>query len=51
MNAYQKRIIAAVVVGIAVVTAVYIPMNKDAVVHTAYATLVLAALISGASLW
>ncbi len=51
MNQYEKRIIAAVVVGIAIVSAIYIPLRKDAVVHTAYATLVLAAILSGASLW
>ena len=51
MNQYEKRIIAAVVVGIAIVSAIYIPLRKDAVVHTAYATLVLAVILSGASLW
>ena len=51
MNQNEKRIIAAVVVGIAIVTAIYIPLKKDIVVHTAYATLVLAAMLSGASLW
>ena len=51
MNQYEKRIIAAAVVGIAIVTVIYIPLRKDAVVHTAYATLVLAAILSGASLW
>ena len=51
MNSYQKRIVAAVVVGIAIVTAFYIALEKDTVVHTAYGTLVIAALLSGASLW
>lgn len=51
MNQYEKRIIAAAVVGIAIVSAIYIPMQKSAVVHTAYATLVLAVVLSGASLW
>ena len=51
MNQYQKRIIAAVVVVIAIVSAIYIPIHKDAVVHTAYAFLLLAVFLSGASLW
>ena len=51
MNQNEKRIIAAVAVGIAIVTAIYIPLRKDMVVHTAYATLVLAAILAGASLW
>lgn len=51
MNQYEKRIIAAVVIGIAIVSAIYIPLRKDAVVHTAYASLVFAAILSGASLW
>ena len=51
MNQNEKRIIAAVAVGIAIVTAIYIPLRKDVVVHTAYATLVLAAILAGASLW
>ena len=51
MNSYQKRILAGVGVGIAIVSAVYIPLKKDAVVHTACASLLLAALLSGASLW
>ena len=51
MNTYQKKIIAAVVVGIAIISAVYIPIQKDVTVHTAYGTLILAVLVSGASLW
>ena len=51
MNQYQKRIIAGVVVAIAIVSALYIPMHKSPVVHTAYASLLLAALLAGASLW
>ncbi len=51
MNQCQKRIIAAVVVGIAIVSAIYIPMKKDPVVHTAYASLLIAVLFAGASLW
>ena len=51
MNSYQKRIIVATVVGLAIVTAVYIPIQKDAVVHTAYSSLLLAIILSGASLW
>ena len=51
MNSYQKRIVAAMVVGIAIVSAVYIPIQKDAVVHTAYGSLLLAILFSGVSLW
>ena len=51
MNSYQKRIVAAMVVGLAIVTAVYIPIQKDTVVHTAYGSLLLAIILSGASLW
>ncbi|MBQ7177964.1 MAG: hypothetical protein IJS08_11175 [Victivallales bacterium] len=51
MNQCQKRIIAAVVVGIAIVSAIYIPIHKDAVVHTACVSLLLAVFLSGASLW
>ena len=51
MNSYQKRIVAAMVVGLAIVTAVYLPIQKDAVVHTAYGSLLLAIILSGASLW
>ncbi len=51
MNQYQKRIIAGVFVAIAIVSALYILIRKTPVVHTAYASLLLAALIIGASLW
>lgn len=51
MNQNQKRIIAAVLVGVAIVSAIYIPLKKDLVVHTAYASLLIAVLLAGASLW
>lgn len=51
MNSYQKRIVAAAIVGIAIVTAVYVPIQKDMVVHTAYGSLLLAIILSGVSLW
>ena len=51
MNQYLKRIIAGVFVAIAIVSALYILIRKTPVVHTAYASLLLAALIIGASLW
>ena len=51
MNQNQKRIIAAVLVGVAIVSAIYIPLKKDLIVHTAYASLLIAVLLAGASLW
>ena len=51
INQHQKRIIAGVVVAFAIVSALYVPIQKSPVVHTAYASLLLGALIAGASLW
>ncbi len=51
MNGNEKRILASVLVGIAIPTAIYIVLQKTPVVHFAYTTLILAALFAGASLW
>ena len=51
ISQHQKRIIAGVLVAFAIVSALYIPIPKSPVVHTAYASLLLGALIAGASLW
>lgn len=42
---------AAVAVGVAIITAIYIPLQKSAVVHMAYGSLVLAAILAGVALW
>lgn len=51
MNTQQKRILAAALVGIAIPSAILIPLQKDNLVFTAYAFLLLAVVISAASLW
>ena len=51
MNSQEKRIIAGVLVGIAIPTAIYLLLPKTAVVHFAYISLLLAAVVAGATLW
>ena len=51
MNSQNKRILAGVLVGIAIPTAIYIALPKSAVVHFAFFSLLLAIVIAGASLW
>ena len=51
ISQHQKRILAGVLIAFAIVSALYIPIPKSPVVHTAYASLLLGALIAGASLW
>ncbi len=51
MNGQEKRILAGVLVGMAIPTAIYIILHKTAVVHFAYVSLLIAVLFSGASLW
>lgn len=51
MNTQQKRILAAALIGIVIPTAILIPIPKDNLVFAAYGFLLLAVIISAASLW
>lgn len=51
MNTQQKRILAGAVIGIAIPTAILIPLPKDNLIFTAYGFLLLAVAIAAASLW
>lgn len=51
MITQQKRILAGAFIGIAILTAILIPLPKDNLVFTAYVFLLLAVIISAASLW